>query len=289
MRWKTAYSAAALLGMLAWTANANAQGRGDNRDDPRSGRTDRVGDGNSGHGDDIHRPRPPRGPRGEGPRPGREGGEGSARDGRPGCPIPGPIAHRLRQRFDTNGDGHLDEAERQAARAWLSENWEQVRERMQEFRENHGDRPGHRPPPGAGAEGAGRPGHRPPPGLRERHPGIGDRVREGAPERREGIGERVRDRRRPPVDRPRDGERGERGDTGAQGERIRRFMQHLRDCRCDHGPRPRPGAEGDHPRPPRRPETDGEGFRDRRDRSPRFDEGGEHTRSGTPRGRGATR
>lgn len=33
-----------------------AAGKGDNRDDSHSGKVDRVGDGNSGQGDDLHKP-----------------------------------------------------------------------------------------------------------------------------------------------------------------------------------------------------------------------------------------
>lgn len=59
--WTVAAAAASivLLANAAWAA-----GRGDNRDDRRSGRVDRPGDGNSGQGDDLHRPDHPDGDRG---------------------------------------------------------------------------------------------------------------------------------------------------------------------------------------------------------------------------------
>lgn len=48
----------ALMASAALSLVAHAQD-GDNRDDHKSGKTDRKGDGNSGHGDDLHRKPPP--------------------------------------------------------------------------------------------------------------------------------------------------------------------------------------------------------------------------------------
>jgi hypothetical protein len=88
-------SLAALAACAAFALAAHAQdGKGDNRDDHRSGKTDRKGDGNSGHGDDLHRKHPPhgKGDRGDCPCPSKdrerpEGKERPPRDGGGDCPF----------------------------------------------------------------------------------------------------------------------------------------------------------------------------------------------------------
>jgi hypothetical protein len=52
------FKTAALLAsgvILTWANPSWAQGKGDNQDDPHSGKVDRFGDGNSGQGDDLHK------------------------------------------------------------------------------------------------------------------------------------------------------------------------------------------------------------------------------------------
>lgn len=81
----TTVAGLAVLCLLA-PADLEAQGRGkgkkppvkrggDNQDDAKSGKKDRVGDGNSGQGDDLHRKRKGPPPEGDQPRKRRPDGD----------------------------------------------------------------------------------------------------------------------------------------------------------------------------------------------------------------------
>jgi hypothetical protein len=65
--------AALVLPASAFAQDGKGRGKGDNKDDAKSGKVDRKGDGNSGQGDDLHKKR--KGPTGDGKarRPERDG------------------------------------------------------------------------------------------------------------------------------------------------------------------------------------------------------------------------
>jgi hypothetical protein len=50
-----AIAALVIVALFATPLFAQGKGKGDNRDDRRSGKVDRRGDGNSGQGDDLHK------------------------------------------------------------------------------------------------------------------------------------------------------------------------------------------------------------------------------------------
>ena len=72
-------------------------GKGDNQDDPKSGKIDQTGDGNSGQGDDLHK---------------KQGKFDKNSDRKPGQ----RMRKHLLKKFDSNGDGKLDDAERAKAK-----------------------------------------------------------------------------------------------------------------------------------------------------------------------------
>ena len=80
-------------------------GKGDNRDDAQSGKVDQFSDGNSGQGDDLHK--------GQG-----KGGDGTGHKPHPQgqCCDHHQRQHAFLKKFDADGDGQLNDAERAEAK-----------------------------------------------------------------------------------------------------------------------------------------------------------------------------